>query len=34
MSPIIVDDIVKHILTSKVYDAAIETPLTFAPSFE
>lgn len=31
MSPIIVDDLVKHILTSKVYDAAIETPLTFAP---
>ena len=31
MSPIIVDDVVKHILTSKVYDVAIETPLTYAP---
>jgi threonine dehydratase len=30
MSPIIVDDIVKHILTSKVYDVALETPLTHA----
>jgi len=27
----IVDDVVKHILTSKVYDIATETPLTYAP---
>ncbi len=31
MSPIIVDDVVKHILTSKVYDVAEETPLSYAP---
>lgn len=31
MSLMIVDDVVKHILTSKVYEIASETPLTYAP---
>lgn len=31
MSLMIVDDVVKHILTSKVYEVAVETPLTYAP---
>ena len=31
MSPLHIDDTVRDILTSRVYDIAIETPLDFAP---
>jgi hypothetical protein len=34
MSPILVDDVVKHILTSKVYDVAIETPTCLCSSLK